>query len=270
MTDRSSWNPCCRLASITRVMLNLAWLICRSKGLKQAILDSSSRIGNHDTFTFKFIRLCPDHLQRINSIFFEEALETAGVIFRSRKGFKHALEAYFALDLIRFKQVSSNTDLSKRSSAGLAFGREKNDWIRANRGNYLKLLEDTTSHLESSVKARYFDRNTKFFRWMESMPASFLRKYHVLGWSFTRETVDADWQQAGGNIVTLVNDLLQANAITNLITLTDVLLREKEPAFKTLIRKYRTDLLVRLASKRLWLHLRRLRERVKSQSTKQP
>jgi Protein of unknown function (DUF4238) len=150
------------------------------------------QLSNNDTFTFKFIQLCPDHLQRINSIFLEEALEIAGVVFRSRESFKRALEAYFVLDPIRFKQVSSNLGMSKRGSAGLAFGKEKNDWIRANRENYLKLLEEAASHLGSSVKPRYFDRNTKFFQWLESMPPSFLRRYHTLGWSFILEVVDAD------------------------------------------------------------------------------
>ena len=103
---------------------------------------NQQQFSNRDTFTFKFIRLCPDHLQRINSIFLEEALETTGVVFHSQESLRRALEAYFILDPIRFKQVSSNSELSKCGSAGLAFGREKNDWIRANRENYLKLLEE--------------------------------------------------------------------------------------------------------------------------------
>ena len=141
--------------------------------------------SNTDTFTFRFVRLCSDHFQRINSIFLEEALETKGVIFQSQEGFKRALEAYFVLDPIRFKQVASNSKMSAHSSANLAFGLEKNEWILANRENYLKLLEKAAAQLGSSVEARYFDQNGMFFNWIRSMPENFLRRYGLLGRSFT-------------------------------------------------------------------------------------
>jgi hypothetical protein len=105
-----------------------------------------------DMFTFRFVRLCLDRFQRINSIFLEEALEMKGVIFQSREGFKRALEAYFVLDPIRFKQVSSNSKMSTHGSADLAFSLQKNDWIRANRENHLKLLELAAANWETPSK----------------------------------------------------------------------------------------------------------------------
>jgi len=147
--------------------------------------------SNDDSFTFKFIPLCPSHLQRINSIFLEEALETSGIVFRTDEAFKWALEAYFLLDPIRFKQVFSNANLAKRGSAGLAFGKEKNDWIRANRENYLHLLEKAAACLGSSARALYFDRNISS-SWIRSLQPVFLCRYHILGLAICRETMEAD------------------------------------------------------------------------------
>jgi hypothetical protein len=61
------------------------------------------QLSNHDIFTFKFIRLYSDHLQRINSIFFEKILKIVNIIFRSRENFKYIFETYFIFNLVRFK-----------------------------------------------------------------------------------------------------------------------------------------------------------------------
>jgi hypothetical protein len=71
-------------------------------------------------------------------------------------------------------------------------------------------------------------------------------------------------------MATFAHDLLQANAITNLVTGTDASVKNKDPEFKQLVRKHRAELLVGLPARRVWLNLRQLRVRAKLQSKDKP
>lgn len=138
-----------------------------------------SLFSKDDEFTFKFIRLGTEHLQLLNTIFFEEAITRAGIVFNDRQKFMRMLEHYLAADPMEFKQTYSNDQLLKCHSPLPSSWPRMSAWRKANVTAYLKLLEAAAAELGSDVKARYFDWN--FFNLMDGISPEFIRRYEILG-----------------------------------------------------------------------------------------
>lgn len=131
-----------------------------------------------DEFSFSFVRLATEHLQRLNVIFFEEAITTSGIVFRNHQKFKFSLENYLVSDPMQFKKTYSDKELLK-DHIPLPPSLRTNAWKSANIEGYLKLLETAAADLGSDVKARYFDLN--LFKHMDGVSAEFIRRYSILG-----------------------------------------------------------------------------------------
>ncbi|OAL27471.1 hypothetical protein AYO20_09754 [Fonsecaea nubica] len=211
-----------------------------------------SQFCKDDEFNFKFIRVSTEHLQLLNTIFFEEAITTSGIVFNDRQKFKHMLEHYLAADPLEFKQTYSNDQLLKCHSPLPSPWLGLDAWRKANVPAYLKLLEAAAAELGSDVRAQYFDWN--FFKCFDGISSEFIRRYSRLG----------------GDGCTILYDLSQANSITNLVTRVDRLIQSQPQSFKAHVRQERAKLLTQLPARRLWLHMRQLRTRIRSKSINKP
>ena len=67
--------------------------------------SAAYRFSSEDVFTFRFFRIPSGFVQRINSIFFEQAVLTDSIVYKSSNALRKALEFYLELEQEGFKRV---------------------------------------------------------------------------------------------------------------------------------------------------------------------
>ena len=233
-----------------------------------------SGLSNNDAFTFKFSRVDSAHVQRINSIFLEEAINTQGFIFKSNTGLRRALEAYLLVEKVGFKVVHQRSKpeesvLVRIGAQGPVLVTGKSDEPEYQREEYLKTLESIAAQLGSSKMARYTVSSPRICSILPRLPNDFVRRYAILGKCLPRFKVNflipqfPDHNVAGSldprGLSDLLNDFDQANRITILVTYTDAAIRIGKDNAKSEMQRNRGTLINNLPARRVWIHCRQLR-----------
>ena len=123
------------------------------------------------------------HLQRLNTLFLEEALDTQANVYKPEIGLRRALEEYLATEKSGFKNVMAEAGDAGPSVSlcldgqGLTVGHPR----ELRREAYLKLLEKVARQLGCDIKARYTTRVPRSFELVPPMPLSFRERYCKFG-----------------------------------------------------------------------------------------
>lgn len=122
------------------------------------VVANTTRLArDKHVFYLRFFRLGSDHVQRINMILLEEALDKKTVVFKAQTALRRALEFYLSTETPGFKLVVDPALLDSISpSPALSTINDAHDLLaKRERLSYLHLLQDIAQRLGSSVTAKY-------------------------------------------------------------------------------------------------------------------
>jgi Protein of unknown function (DUF4238) len=143
---------------------------------------SQHRLRETDTFTFEFFKLESHHVQLINSIFLEQAIDTRAIVFKSENGLRRALEAYLGCSTPGFKVVTKQEELKSIVLCPTPDGVNISQGLHDDgREAYLRLLETAAGKVGSTVEAKYEMRNARLVELLPPFPRRFHDLYCALG-----------------------------------------------------------------------------------------
>ena len=148
--DPSTANSCLEDLPIAKAHTNYARIV---NGRSEPLPTKMSR--DKHMFYFKFFSLKTDHVQKINLIFFEEALGTMAIVYKTPHALRLALEYYLESDQFGFKQVFPKISPDIPDHVPLSNGDILDTRREENRVPYLRLLERTAKSLGSISALKY-------------------------------------------------------------------------------------------------------------------
>lgn len=143
-------------------------------------------LRDDDTFLFKFYPLSTNHVQRINSFFLEEALDTQAIVYKSDTGLRRALEAYLETNSTYYKLVKSIPGeggfrnimkIPRNGRSVIQFGYP----FEYRHERYLQTLERLAKQIGSQIEARYSVTVPKALGLSPRWPSEFSKRYRMLG-----------------------------------------------------------------------------------------
>ena len=146
-------------------------------------LPTSHGFTQEDNFTFSFYQLSSTFVQRVNSIFLQEAIMTDTVIYRSWEAFRKALEAYLENDKVGFKVVwekpiEGGPEHWFTDHNGM---KKVNEAPEHKRLEYLQMLERIARGLGSQCRAKFTMRTLESVMISPPLPPLFIKRYRKLG-----------------------------------------------------------------------------------------
>lgn len=141
-------------------------------------------LGPTDLFTFKFFRLTSEFIQRINSVFLEEAVLTNTIVYKTSHALRKALEFYLTIEKKGLKTVFEDTSDKQSEVVTVHDGVMKpiRDVSVYHRRAYLDMLVCIASDLGSTRKLMLPLRSSgPLIALKPHMSSVFLRRYTNLG-----------------------------------------------------------------------------------------
>ena len=217
--------------------------------------------SSKDLFTFKFFRLPSTFVQRIMTIFLEEAMQTETIIYKSEAGLRKAIDSYLETDQPGFKIVTERPPKDGPEILYTDHNGTISSWSTdiptTLRRPYLEMLERVARQLGSDSHAQYTVQTPRSFTIMPPMSDKFAAKYKQLGKiTDVMGASNLRWPGFDDLVMTWVHDCEQAGLICRLRTLTDFVCRERERSVRQSMRRACLDLISTLHPRRVWLHIR--------------
>ena len=219
------------------------------------------KFSSKDSFTFKFFRLPSIFVQRIMSIFLEEAMQTETIIYKSEVGLRKAIVSYLETDQAGFKKVmepppKDGPEILYPDHSG-TISSKKTDIPPTLRRPYLEMLERIARQLGSDCQARYTMHTPESFTIMPALSDTFVAKYRALGeLRHCHGNMQLTWPGFDDLIKTWMDDLEQARRISQLRVLADSVCLAQEKEVRQIMRRACLDLIFTLHPRRVWLHIR--------------
>ena len=145
-------------------------------------LPTSHGFTEEDKFTFSFFQLSSTFVQRVNSIFLQEAIMTDTVVYRSWRAFRKALEAYLENDKVGYKVVwekpiEGGSEHWFTDHNGM---KKVNEAPEHKRLEYLQMLERAARGLGSQCRAKFTLRTLDSVMVSPPFPPLFIKRYRKL------------------------------------------------------------------------------------------
>jgi len=136
-----------------------------------------------DIFTFEFFYLSSTFVQRINSIFIEEAILTDTIVYKSSLALRKALESYLEIEKPGFKIVIEKPEGEGPEIWCADYNGAKNMDVAPDyeRREYLDMLERIARSLGSDCTAKFTLSTLNLFMIIPPLPATFGARYKKLG-----------------------------------------------------------------------------------------
>ncbi|KAK5447975.1 hypothetical protein LTS15_009474 [Exophiala xenobiotica] len=207
----------------------------------------SSKFTSRDVFTFQFFQLPSTFVQRINSIFIEEAILTNTIVYKSSSALRKALESYLGIQKKGFKIA-----VEKPREGGPEIWRADHNGVKKmdvapeyERQSYLGMLERIAWNLGSDCTAKFTLSTPRSIVIMPPLPPTFGPRYKKLGFN----DLVRSW----------LDDEEQARLISLLWLWTNRAVRTERKQIQNSMRRERLKLVCNLHPRRAWLHLRLMR-----------
>ena len=146
-------------------------------------LPTAHGFTQKDIFTFKFFQLPGAFVQRVNSIFLQEAIMTETIVYKSSSGLRKALEAYLEMEKVGFKVVlekpiEEGPEIWFTDHNGMKRLEEAPEYRRR---EYLQMLERTAGCLGSQCRAKFTLSTPQSVMITPPFPPTFISRYRTLG-----------------------------------------------------------------------------------------